>query len=170
MNEVTTYYLEMRSRAQLISAPKKADCQVVEAKIKEFRFNKFLYQLVGEAWAWTDKLKDSDEQWQVYAEDDAITTWVAYSQGAIAGYYELDSSEHGNVNIAYFGLAPKFIGKGFGAYLLSHAIESAWAIPETTRVWVHTCTLDHEHALNNYQARGFEVYNTETQALANISD
>jgi hypothetical protein len=27
----------------------------------------------------------------------------------------------------------------------------------TTRVWLHTCTLDGPHALANYRARGFDV-------------
>jgi hypothetical protein len=30
------------------------------------------------------------------------------------------------------------------------------------RVWLHTCTKDHPHALSNYQARGFQVFRTET--------
>jgi len=31
-----------------------------------------------------------------------------------------------------------------------------------SRVWVHTCTLDHPGALPNYIARGFRVYKEET--------
>ena len=68
-----------------------------------------------------------------------------------------------DVEIAYFGLAPRFIGKGFGGYLLSHAIKSAWAWEGTRRVWVHTCTLDHPTALQNYKARGLEVYKVGTE-------
>ena len=33
---------------------------------------------------------------------------------------------------------------------------------EPSRVWLHTCTLDHPHALPNYQKRGFAPYKTET--------
>jgi hypothetical protein len=32
-----------------------------------------------------------------------------------------------------------------------------------TRVWVHTCTLDHPAALANYQARGMKIYYVEAQ-------
>jgi hypothetical protein len=33
--------------------------------------------------------------------------------------------------------------------------------PAPSRVWVHTCTLDHPGALANYQARGFAIYKVE---------
>ena len=29
------------------------------------------------------------------------------------------------------------------------------------RVWVHTCSLDHRNALNNYLARGMKIFKTE---------
>ena len=33
------------------------------------------------------------------------------------------------------------------------------------RVWVHTCSLDHKNALNNYIARGMKIFKTETVFL-----
>ena len=30
------------------------------------------------------------------------------------------------------------------------------------RVWVHTCSLDHKNALDNYIARGMTIFKTET--------
>jgi len=119
-----------------------------------------LYQLVGEDWDWVDKHAWSDEAWRSYAENDNLRTWVAYCKGSPAGYYELQQQQNGDVEIAYFGLASRFIGRGFGGYLLSEAIAFAWA--GTRRVWVHTCTLDHPRALQNYKARGLEVYRVET--------
>jgi GNAT superfamily N-acetyltransferase len=83
---------------------------------------------------------------------------VAYHQGAIAGYYELLRDADGAVEILYFGLAEAFFGQGFGGPLLTHALQSAWTWPGTTRVWVHTCSLDHPSALANYQARGLQIY------------
>ncbi len=67
------------------------------------------------------------------------------------------------VEIAYFGLLPEFIGRGLGGDLLTSAIENAWAwSPAPFRVWVHTCNRDHPGALANYQARGFKIYKTVT--------
>ena len=59
--------------------------------------------------------------------------------------------------IAYFGLLPKFIGKGLGGGFLSYAVEKAWEFKKK-RIWVHTCNYDHPNALKNYKARGFEIY------------
>ena len=153
-----TYYLEMRSEDELKAKPSLEGINIVEAEIKNFRFNKFLYEAVGEKWGWTDKLNLPDSDWRAYAEDSSLRTWVAYVQGSVAGYYELHSQESGNIELAYFDLTPDFIGKRFGGYLLSHAIKSAWSYSSTERVWVHTCTLDHANALNNYTSRGFSVY------------
>ncbi len=158
MSQVVTYYLEMTS-PQLLNEKSKPDYfEIIEAEIKQFKFNKFLYQFVGEDWSWNDKLTLSDKKWKLYAENDNLRTWVAYYKGSIAGFYELEKQHGANVEIAYFGLAPNFIGIGLGGYLLTHAVRSAWDWFGTKRVWVHTCTLDHEGALNNYKARGFDVY------------
>ena len=153
----------MKSASSLKDKKESKGLQIVESEIKQFQFNRFLYQLVGEAWQWTDKLSWSDEQWTAYAENDNLRTWVAYLRGSPAGYYELQQQDGGDLEIAYFGLAHKFIGQGFGGYLLSQAIKSAWEWRGTKRVWVHTCSLDHPSALQNYKARGMEVYRVENQ-------
>lgn len=162
MNKVTTYYLEMKSPSSLNEKTESNGLQVHECEIKQYQFNKFLYQFIGGPWDWTNKLSWSDEQWKAHVENDNLRTWLAQYKGAPAGYYELHKQDYGNVEILYFGLATKFIGQGFGGYFLSHAIKSAWKWGKTKRVWVHTCTLDHPHALQNYKTRGMEVYHIET--------
>jgi GNAT superfamily N-acetyltransferase len=158
MIEVTTYYLEMKSPSSLSAKTDSRGLELVECKLKQYQFNRFLYQLVGESWGWIDKLSWSGQQWKDFAEAEDLRTWAAYSQGSPAGYYELQRQKDGDVEIAYFGLAPKFIGKGMGGYLLSQAIQSAWDWEGTKRVCVHTCTLDHPSALQNYKARGMNIY------------
>ncbi len=160
MTEVTTFFLEMNSMDELKAKARPDNIEVVESQIPEFRFNRYLYQLVGEQWQWTDKLAWSDEQWREYAERGDLRTWVARSKGSIAGYYELQKQDNHDVELAYFGLAPKFIGMGLGGYFLSHAIESAWSWEPIKRLTVNTCTLDHHSALQNYQARGFKIFKT----------
>ncbi len=162
MKIVTTYYLDMKTPESLLEKESPEGLAIRECEIKQYRFNRFLYQLVGADWEWTDKADWPDGQWQDYAESENLRTWVAYFQGSPAGYYELQKQANGDVEIAYFGLTPPFIGRGFGGYLLYHAIRSAWEWPGTKRVWVHTCTLDHPHALQNYLARGMEVFHAET--------
>ena len=43
--------------------------------------------------------------------------------GTPAGYFELEAQERGNVEIAYFGLLPRFIGRGLGGALLTATVE-----------------------------------------------
>ena len=162
MPQVTTYYLEMKSPGALQGIEKPPGFEILEAEIKQYRFNRFLYQFIGEDWNWTDKISLSDEEWKKYAESENLRTWVAYFKGSISGYYELEKQADGNIEVAYIGLAPNFIGMGFGGYLLSDAVKSAWAWEGAERVWVHTCSLDHESALHNYQARGFQIYRETT--------
>ncbi|MBU6950388.1 MULTISPECIES: GNAT family N-acetyltransferase [unclassified Hahella] len=161
MQTVSTYYLEMTSPSDLQAKSPVGELQIMECAIRQFEYSRFLYTLVGGAWGWTDKLSWSDDQWRDYAENENLRTWVAYVKGSPAGYFELQKQPERQVEISYFGLAPKFIGQGLGGYLLTQCIREAWSWG-AERVWVHTCTLDHPGALANYQARGMRLYLTET--------
>ena len=154
---VTVHFLEMHSPSELKPKLESHGTTVQECLVNQFEFNRFLYKFVGASWQWTDRLTWTEELWQQYVQDDSLRTWVAYNQGAIAGYYEL-LKDGSDVQIAYFGLSHYFIGKGIGGYLLTQAIRSAWEQEGTKRVWVHTCSNDHPHALGNYKARGLSVY------------
>lgn len=159
---VTTYYLEMCDPAWLRPAPRSGALELRECEVPQFELNRFLYRFVGAAWAWTDKLGWSDEQWRAWTEDPRLRTWIALSRGSPAGYFELQMQPGAAVEIAYFGLAPAFIGRGLGGELLTRALECAWSW-DARRVWVHTCTLDHPAALANYQARGMRLFRQETR-------
>ena len=159
---MTIYYLEMLDQRDL----REKSCpdpglEIRECVIKQVPFNRFLYEFVGEPWHWTDKKNWTEEHWREYVEDGNLRTWVAWKGGSLAGYYELQQQQEGNVEITILGLTSPFIGKGYGGYLVSHAIRSAWDWG-ARRVWVHTCDLDHPNALSNYQARGLRLYKTET--------
>ncbi|MCP3924676.1 MAG: GNAT family N-acetyltransferase [Desulfobacterales bacterium] len=160
MEKVRTYYLEILNSNELhFKDNKNKGFKVDECVIKQYQYNRFLYKLVGENWKWEDNNSWSDETWKKYAESDDLRTFVGYFSGTPAGYYELQKKED-DVQIAYFGLAEKFISKGLGGFFLSHAIDNAfkWG---GKRVWVHTCTLDHPNSLNNYLARGMNIYKEE---------
>ena len=121
------------------------------------------YRTVGEAYHWRDRWNWSDAEIRAHLAKPEISLHVATRNGALAGWYELRRvPEDGSAEIAYFGLAPGAIGQGLGKHVLSCAVRDAWALrPPPTRVWLHTCTLDHPHALPNYRARGFVPYKTE---------
>src|SRR2546425_7072954 len=90
-----------------------------------------------------------------------ISLWLMTYDEAPAGYFELRRCEDGSIEIAYFGLLPKFIGRGLGKHLLTYATEQAWT-DGANRVWLHTNTLDHRSALPNYVKRGFKPFKAET--------
>jgi GNAT superfamily N-acetyltransferase len=157
----TIYYLEQKSPSSLIAKTDAKGLEIREAEIKQFQLNRFLYQYVGGPWKWTDRLVWTDDAWREYAENDNLRTWVAYMRGTPAGYVELQQQGDGDVEIALLGLAPRFLDLGLGGYFLSKALELAWSWQGTKRVWLHTCTLDHPHALDNYLARGMQIYRSE---------
>jgi GNAT superfamily N-acetyltransferase len=163
MHLVTVTYLEMLSPAAL--KPKRCPdprFRVDEATVNQWEYNRFLYHLVGSNWTWVEKNHWTDQQWQEYAESKRLRTFVAYYDASVAGYYELRQDKEGGIEIAIFGLAPQFVGHGYGGVLLTHAVEEAWR-PQPKRVWLHTCSLDHPAALPNYQKRGFTLYKTGTR-------
>lgn len=157
----TTYYLEMVDPREL--SPKESPEGFAVSRVwpPAPELNRQFYVAVGRDWSWTDRLNWSIDDWNQYARRVALQTWIGYFDGQPAGYFELESQPHGNVEIAYFGLLPDFIGHGLGGALLTAAVECAWSTPNTRRVWLHTCNEDHQHALNNYRSRGFRLYKTE---------
>jgi GNAT superfamily N-acetyltransferase len=159
--QVTTWYLQMHSPDALRGKSLVPELQVIESEIPQVELNRFLYRLVGAPWQWTDRLVWSDRQWRDYVESPGLQTWVAWYRGSPAGYFEL-LRDADAVQIAYFGLAPAFVGHGLGGPLLSEALRQAWQWRPVRRVWVHTCSLDHPHALANYLARGMRLYRQET--------
>jgi GNAT superfamily N-acetyltransferase len=154
-------HLEITSPDQWVRRSRAGiDIEVRECVPKQPRFNRFLYEYVGGDWRWIDRLVWPDQQWREYAANDNLRTFVAYRQGAVAGYYELQQQAGGSVEIHIFGLTPEFVGRGYGGPLLDTAIENAFAWG-ARRVWLHTCTFDHPNALNNYLKSGFQIFKVE---------
>ncbi|MAI70435.1 MAG: GNAT family N-acetyltransferase [Rhodopirellula sp.] len=158
---VKTFHLEMLDRHALVPKEIPTDFTTALVDPADPTSNQQLYRDVGSAWQWTDRLTWDNARWSNYAFRDNLNTWIGYWKGERAGYFELESQQDGNVEIMYFGLLPEFIGMGLGGILLTVAIQSAWLKPDTRRVWVHTCSNDHKHALENYLKRGFQLFKTE---------
>lgn len=166
--QVVRTYLEMSAREELHPAvlpdePPRLE-RLAECPPSFFRY---LYTEVGRAHHWTDRLGWSDERVRAHLGDPDVSLWLLSAGGAPAGYFELRRRDT-SVEVAYFGLLPEFVGRGWGGHLLTLAVRAAWALgPE--RVWLHTCTLDHPAALPNYLKRGFrpvreEVYTADLPA------
>jgi GNAT superfamily N-acetyltransferase len=163
---VTRTYLEMLSPEELrqatVTGPDPKVERLQDCSVEVFRF---LYEEVGRAYRWTDRLSWTDDRVQQHLETAGVSLWLLSWENQPAGYFELRAHEDDSVEIAYFGLLPDFIGRGWGKYLLSRAVQSAWQLG-ARRVWLHTCTLDHPAALPNYLKRGFRPVRQETYTVA----
>jgi GNAT superfamily N-acetyltransferase len=167
----TTYYLEMRSPDQLRRGkPLPPGFELRQATLPSPELSRFLYTAVGGLWYWVDRLPWTLADWAKHQQQTESETWVLYAEGTPAGYFELELQRQQRateikieIELAYFGLLPAFIGQGLGSYLLTAAVDRAWSLG-ATRVWVHTSSLDHPHALAAYQARGFELYHQENKS------
>ena len=160
VQEITSY-LEMTEPGQL--RPVHLDGNHVEvrrASVPCPELNRFFYVTVGEAWCWVDRLSWSLEQWREYVSQPDLETWLLFVGGTPSGYFELKGRWGSDIEIAYFGLLPQFIGQRLGGYLLTAAAGRAWE-KGASRVWLHTSSFDHPVALANYQARGFRLYREE---------
>ena len=137
--------------------------QIVDPE--NFQLNKFFYKRIGKKHHWVDRLSWSDNQWIDYVSDKKVMTYVLKFKEDLAGYFELIlHPEKDEVEIAYLGLLEEYQNKKLGSHLLSSAIKNSF-INKPKRVWVHTCSLDHKNALNNYKSRGMKIFKTETILL-----
>ena len=131
----------------------------------DFQLNKFFYKNVGKNHHWVDRLVWTEQQWIGYVSDKKVKTYVLKVKGDFAGYFELIlHSNKKEVEIAYLGLLEEYQNQKLGSYLLSSAIKNSF-LNKPKRVWVHTCSLDHQNALKNYISRGMKIFKTETVLL-----
>jgi len=163
MEKIVKNYLEMKSLDELVQKKKPNSKYFVEkVSINDFQLNKFFYKQIGQNHHWYDRLVWDDKKWIDYVSNQNVFTFVLKDNENIAGFFELiyhkDKSE---MEIAYFGLLKDYMAKKLGGYMLTEAIKISFFY-NVKRVWVHTCSLDHKNALNNYLARGMKIYNIET--------
>jgi ribosomal protein S18 acetylase RimI-like enzyme len=160
--DVVRTHLELPGREAFRPAPSPDPrARVEEAVGCPPSLFRWLYAEVGRAYHWLDRRSWTDEDARRRLDDPAVSLHLLSVAGAPAGYFELERHEDGSFEIAYFGLLPTFHGRGLGKYLLSEAVEAAFA-RGARRVRLHTCSLDGPAALPNYLARGFHVVRTET--------
>ncbi len=117
-----------------------------------------LFKTIGTPWLWYGRLQKTAAELQAILDDPSDEIYVVESGGKIIGLLELAVQPAGDVEIGYFGLVPDETGRGVGSWLMDRAQRIAWAKPETTRLWLHTCTADDPAALRFYQKMGFVPY------------
>lgn len=158
--KVVRTYLELESAAALRAGhPLPETARLLKHTPDQLDDYRRLYREVGAQWQWRDRLDWSDDTLRSHLASPNISVFELFVDGESAGFFELRRNTD-DVEIAYFGLVPRFIGRGLGGGLLTVAVNEAWRLGPR-RVWLHTCTLDSPHALPNYRARGFVPFRVE---------
>ncbi|WP_282609359.1 GNAT family acetyltransferase [Pelagibius sp. Alg239-R121] len=155
-------YLEMNERPvqPVPSVTGERKVALLRCERPPLAFYRFLYDTIGEPCLWWERRSMDDETLSEIIHDSKVEIYVLYVDGAPAGYAELDRRLGNDIELAYFGLMPDFIGQGLGSYLLTSAIDIAWSY-SPDRLHLHTNTLDHPRALPVYQRCGFKPYKQE---------
>jgi len=124
----------------------------------DWQRGRMLWAEVGRGF-WSEREEWSPARWQSHL-DDANTWFGAAALGSDdIGFFELTRAGD-EVKLEGFGLLPAWRARGLGAGLLTVATRQAFAFG-ARRIWLHTATDDHPHALSNYRARGYRVHREE---------
>jgi len=160
--EVKRNYLEISSLNDLNEGNKPSEDYFLNLIDPiNFQLNKFFYKSIGKKHKWVDRLIWNEQKWIDYVSSEKVKTYVLKNKDDLVGFFELIFHfEKKEVEIAYFGILEEYQNKKLGSFLLSEAIKKSFD-QKINRVWLHTCSLDHKNALNNYIARGMKIFKSE---------
>jgi ribosomal protein S18 acetylase RimI-like enzyme len=163
----TVTYLEMTS-AELLrpGRPASAPVELVKLDQADASLLRRTYVRIAAPLHWQSRRTWSDAHWRQLLTRPQVHAWIARVGGEVAGMVELEAQPGGDVELAVFGLVPEFIGRGFGAHLLTVGTRLGWTVEppdgaRVRRVWLHTSSRDHPHAKPNYERRGYRQFRTE---------
>ena len=164
--KINRNFLEINSLNELVDTTDPlGGYQVKLIDPPDFQLNKFFYKNIGKNHNWTDRLTWSEKQWIEFTTNKNTKTFILSKKEDLAGYFELIFHQEKNeIEIAYLGILEEYQNKKLGSFLLSTAIKKSFS-NNPKRVWVHTCSLDHRNALNNYLSRGMKIFKKETVSL-----
>ena len=160
--EVKRNYLEISSINDLNEVNKPSEDYSLNLNDpNNFQLNKFFYKNIGKKHKWVDRLIWNEQNWIDYVSSEKVKTYVLKNKDDLVGFFELIFHfEKKEVEIAYFGILEEYQNKKLGSFLLTEAIKKSFD-DNINRVWLHTCSLDHKNALNNYIARGMKIFKSE---------
>lgn len=155
-------YLEMRRRPLARPLP-QTPLRLVRWKEPHPSKYRALFQRVGEKWLWFSRLVMDDAALTAITHDPAVEIHAVLDpRGIEIGLIELDFREAGACEIAFFGVIPELAGRQYGRWMMAQTIALGWR-SSVTRLWVHSCTLDHPSALGFYRAQGFTAYDRKLE-------
>jgi ribosomal protein S18 acetylase RimI-like enzyme len=162
MPKVQRFFLELKKDKtlnQLIISPE--NIKIFLNNKKDININKFFYRQIGKDHFWRDRLLWTDKEWEKYINNKNLETGVMKINENLVGFYEQEFHKNKNeIELIQMGILKEYQGKKLGSHLLKYIIKSAFS-RDIKRLWVHTCSLDHEYALNNYLSKGLKIFKEE---------
>ena len=161
VSRIKRYFLEIKVFSNTIDLNLPENYKIILDDKNDFQLNKFFYKQIGIDHFWRDRLIWSDKTWSKYVENKNLETYILKKDEDLVGFYEQEYHQDSNeIELINMGILKDFRGLKLGSLLLNHAIVSA-SRKNPNRMWVHTCSLDHKHALQNYKSKGFELFKKE---------
>lgn len=158
---LVTYMEQRRSPcgAELASPRRDAKVERERLDIDDYLH---LYREIGEAVKWDDRLRMSSDALKGFLEDTAAQFVILYLGSMRVGLCESYLDTRGDIEITNFGIIPTAQGQKLGPFLLDQALRTLWSL-QPQRIWLHTDTNDHPHAVKTYERAGFQVYRRQWQ-------
>ena len=161
VSRVKRYFLDIKDFSNSIDLNLPENHQIILDDTNNFKLNKFFYKQIGADHFWRDRLVWSDKEWIKYVSNQNLETHILKKGNDLVGYYEQEYHPSSNeVELINLGILKEYRGLKLGSILVNHAKASA-SRKNPTRMWVHTCSLDHKYALQNYKSKGFEIFKEE---------
>lgn len=150
-------YLEMRTPPALSSAPRPPEFRVRRVLQPDLDWYRTVYRAIGEPWLWFSRLRLGDAELREVLHHPQVDVYALAHDHQDIGLLEFDRRQFPDIELAFFGVTPAWIGRGAGRALLEHCLPLAWE-HRPQRLWLHTCTSDHPGALRFYSKAGFVPY------------
>ena len=147
-------YLELRAPRVNGAGPFEGRLERITDDLPRYRS---LYARIGEPWLWFTRVLLTDDALRRIIAHPAVEALALVGEGGDAALVELDFRREGECELVFFGLVPESCGRGLGTRLLQEAVRRAFARP-VSRIWLHTCTLDHPAAMPLYLKADFKPY------------
>ena len=160
MNKIQRYFLEIKNKKNS-NFHLPSSISISLEKKQDFNINKFFYKQVGSDHFWRDRLIWSDKEWLKYVSNVNFETWIMKEKEELVGFYEKEFHPSKNeIELINMGVLKEYRGRKLGSALLNHAVKTSFE-SNPNRMWVHTCSLDHKFALQNYLSKGFKIFKEE---------
>ena len=154
--------LEMFAPPELRAEPPECGFALERLNATQLDRYRALFRRVGEPYLWFSRLALSVAELTAILGDKRVEAYALRHNGTDAGILELDFRTPHECELTFFGVVEALVGSGAGRWLMNRAMERAWSQP-ISRMWVHTCSLDHPKAVPFYIRSGFRPFKRQIE-------